>query len=182
MVGQNYGNSQGVQMDAAPSHAAMVHDEAVADGVNPYSGEPAMPQYNISQRFSAAPIVVAGPHHVNSSQPTGISQGSGNLGSYNASRTAYSTSAASPAYYEHESVGQPTMADGPPGNGSAKGDDRMGAAYGQHQQHQQLHGQNGQNGQNGQIPRPGFQGRTDSTPHVPGEYPRGTPMATPNVY
>lgn len=167
MVGQNYGNSQGIQMDAAPSHAAMVHDEAVADGVNPYSGEPAMPQYNNSQRFSAAPVVVAGPHHVNSSQPPDISHYSGNAGAYNASSPVYSTSAASPAYYGHASIGQT-------GNGSAKGGDRMGAAYGQQQQQQ--------NGQHEQLSRPGFQGRTDSTPHVPGEYPRSTPATTPSVY
>ncbi|KAK8018288.1 PH domain-containing protein [Apiospora marii] len=170
MVGQNYGNSQGVQMDAAPSHAAMLHDEAVADGVNPYSGEPAMPQYNNSQRFSAAPVVVAGPHHVSSSQPPDMSHDSGNVGSYNASSPMYSTSAASPVYYGHASIGQT-------GNGSVKGSDRMGAAYGQQQQQQQQ-----QNGQNGQSPRPGFQGRTDSTPHVPGEYPRATPATTPSVY
>lgn len=174
MVGQNYGNSQGVQMNAAPSHAAMVHDEAVADGVNPYSGEPAMPQYNNSQRFSAAPIVVAGPRHVTSSQPTDGRQDSGNFGPYDASRSAYSTSAASPAYYEHESIGHPTKMDGRTGNRPAKGGgDRMGAVHGKQQQ---------QNGQNGQVPRPGFQGRTDSTPHIPGEYPRGTPVTTPSVY
>ncbi|KAK8084538.1 PH domain-containing protein [Apiospora hydei] len=175
MVGQNYGNSQGVQMDDAPSHAAMVHDEAVADGVNPYNGEPAMPQNNISQRFSGAPVVVAGPHHLNSSQPTDISQDSGNLGSYNTGRPVYSTSAASPAYYENEFMGQPTMMNGQSVNGSAKGFDRMGAVYGQQQQQQP-------NGHNGQVPRPGYQGRTDSTPHVPGEYPRGTPATTPSVY
>ncbi|KAK8053395.1 hypothetical protein PG996_012696 [Apiospora saccharicola] len=179
MVGQNYGNSQGVQMDAAPSHAAMVHDEAVADGINPYNGEPAMPQYSNSQRFLAAPMMGPGPHHVNSSQPTDISQDSGNFGTYNASRPLYSTSAASPAYYnyEQESSTQLTAMNGQTGNGSSKGIDRMGVAYGRQQQQQQQQQQ-----QNGQLPRPGFQGRTDSTPHVPGEYPRGTPATTPSVY
>ncbi|KAK8069222.1 PH domain-containing protein [Apiospora phragmitis] len=171
MVGQNYGNCQGVQLDDVPSHAAMVHNEAIADGVNPYNGEPTMPQHNNAQRFSAAPVVVAGPHHVNSSQPTDISQDSGNVGSYNTSRPVYSTSVASPAYYENESMDQPTMMNGQSANGPAKGFDRVGATYGQQQQ----------NGQNGQLPRPGFQGRTDSTPHVPGEHP-GTPATTPSVY
>ncbi|KAK6850889.1 hypothetical protein PG990_008207 [Apiospora arundinis] len=180
MVGQNYGHAQGIPMDDAPSHAEIVHDQAVADGVNPYSGEPAMPQHSNmqqqqQQRFSAAPLVVAGPHHVNSSQPTDYSQDSGNSASYNNDRPVYSTSGASPTYHENEYVDQNPMMNGLGGTGlSNKGVGGFGAyGQGQHQQQQQ------QQQQNGQVPRPGYQGRTDSTPHVPGEYPRGTPATTP---
>ncbi|KAH6653730.1 hypothetical protein BKA67DRAFT_499109, partial [Truncatella angustata] len=41
MVGQNYGSTASVRnMDTAPSHAAIIHDQARQDGINPYNGEP----------------------------------------------------------------------------------------------------------------------------------------------
>ncbi|KAK8117265.1 Phosphatidylinositol 4-5-bisphosphate-binding protein SLM1 [Apiospora kogelbergensis] len=165
MVGQNYGRSEGVHMDVAPSHAEIVHNEAVADGVNPYNGEPALNQHSNSQfqqRFFAAPSAIAGPRHVNLPQHTSISEDPSNAASYN-------SSAASPTYYENEFLGQAPLMNAQAGNGASSMGVNRSSAYGQVQQQQQ----------SAQVSRPGFQGRTDSTPHVPGEYPRGTPATTP---
>lgn len=166
MVGHTYGNTPSVNMDIAPSHAAMIHDEAKADGVNPYSGEPVVPQRSNSQKFSDAPIVVAGPAQVSSAQTRMVSPDSGNASSSSHQdvdrQPAYAAAAVATADYaapRREQQQQPQAANHA-GNGFTNGTANVGT-----------HAQSGQG-------RPAG-GRTDSTPHVPGEYPRGTPAQTP---
>ncbi|KAI1856681.1 uncharacterized protein JN550_013720 [Neoarthrinium moseri] len=160
-VGQKYGNTPSVNMDTAPSYATMIHHEAAQDGVNPYSGEPVNVQRSQSHRFSNAPIVVAGPAHVGETQTRDLSQDSGNASSYQAVNGQPSYAAGVTAVdYAVPKREYPQTANGH-GNGYAKHGD--GVAY----------------TQNGRARPTGS--RMDSTPHVPGEYPRGTPAQTPSA-
>ncbi|KAK9415940.1 putative PH domain-containing protein [Seiridium unicorne] len=164
MVGQNYGNTPSVNMDTAPSHAALLHDQAAQDGVNPYSGEPATIRRNSSHRFSEAPIVVANTH-VNQAENREVSQEFGNNASYPGIERQ---SANVPAVVDYGTpdYGNPNKAHvqavNPVGNGYAT---RGGDAY----------------APNGYA-RPAAGRRMDSTPHVPGEYPRSTPAQTPSAF
>jgi hypothetical protein len=160
MVGQNYGNTPSVNMETAPSHAAMLHDQAAQDGINPYSGEPASLHRNNSHRFSEAPIVVGGPQ---------VSHLQERDGDYRPADDAlYQGIERQPAVapaMTTVSYGAPKTAPGHMDNTASNGF----ATYG-----------NDGYAPNGYV-RPSAGRRTDSTPHVPGEYPRNTPAQTPNV-
>ncbi|KAI3319949.1 hypothetical protein HD806DRAFT_538909 [Xylariaceae sp. AK1471] len=162
-VGQSYGNTSSVRMDQAPSHAAIIDYAAREDGVNPYSGEPVGLQRFNSGRSSNAPIVVAGPVTVpaNIPQTSGasisLSEESGLSSSFDTQHTPLAD-----GYTVHKDGRSQTNM----GNGSLKQAPGMvnGTPFAP---------------QNGQA-RPGGQ-RSNSTPHVPGEYPRSTPSGTPGV-
>jgi hypothetical protein len=140
-VGHTYGNTPSVIMDEAPSHAAIIDQQARQDGVNPYSGEPALPQRNDSTRLS----FVAGDDFVTTSRTPNFSQDSG--------LSTTPASARSPV-----EIGSTTLSQQLPqvqGNGHTKLTEPATVAS-----------------QRGES-RP-MNARTDSTPHVPGEYPRGS--------
>ncbi|ETS85492.1 hypothetical protein PFICI_03517 [Pestalotiopsis fici W106-1] len=161
MVGQNYGKTPSVNnMATAPSHAAMLHDQAAQDGINPYSGEPAIAQhYNNmnSHRFSEAPMVAGQDHETN------VALHFRNNSSFKQPDSQPAFPPAVAAYdYGNTNGGLghvPSVADS---DFSAVSSDTYPSTYG--------------------APRPVAGGRRmDSTPHVPGEYPRSTPAQTPNV-
>ncbi|KAI0409382.1 hypothetical protein F4802DRAFT_604588 [Xylaria palmicola] len=162
LVGQSYGNTSGVRMDQAPSHAAIIDFAAREDGINPYSGEPIGLQRAVSGRSANAPIVVAGP------VPAGVSRAS------MASTTSLSEDSGLPSSFDTHHIPVPgghiasrsEYSQGNTANGPLKpAPQKMNSgAYGL---------------QNGQA-RPGGQ-RNNSVPHVPGEYPRSTPGATPSA-
>jgi hypothetical protein len=163
-VGQSYGNTSSVRMDQAPSHAAIIDYAAREDGVNPYSGEPVGLQRINSGRSSNAPIVVAGPVTVPTDMPqtagtsiSGMSEESGLSSSFDVQHTALAD-----GYMGYKDERLQSNRE----NGSLKQTSGTGNStpFGP---------------QNGQA-RPGGQ-RSNSTPHVPGEYPRSTPGGTPCV-
>ena len=151
-IGQSYGNTSSVRIDQAPSHAAVVDYAAREDGVNPYSGQPVGVQRYNSGRLAQAPIVVAGPTPVNMPQTAGAS-----VTSLSENSSLASSFNAQPQSFVDRSQGN--MA-----NGSLKPNPRAGSGdtFGL------LNGHS----------RPDNP-RNDSIPHVPGEYPRGTPASTP---
>ncbi|KAI1406318.1 hypothetical protein F4819DRAFT_493720 [Hypoxylon fuscum] len=167
LVGQSYGNTPSVRMDQAHSHAAVIDHEARADGVNPYSAEPIIlsqqPQQQPQpQRLSAAmnrPVVVPGPASASTLETTtSLSGDSGNYTGGGAFEMATDVSQQKYAY----------------GNGNGNGFVKPlpnpatgGIPF------------SGQNGYVGQRP---YGDRTNSNPHVPGEYPRSTPGNTPGAY
>lgn len=162
MVGLGYGNTRSVNMDTAPSHAAMIHHDAQAEGVNPYSGVPGGPQQDHAYQPSHPPVMAATNAMGDAStqqQPVGPDWGAGPMGVYDGTgQPAYASAGAG---YAPPPGSQPAMAAYSGGNGVAKGP---------------------ANGAPTQAPaavaRPGFQGRTDSTPHIPGEYPRNSMAST----
>ncbi|KAI1810807.1 hypothetical protein GGS20DRAFT_565783 [Poronia punctata] len=149
-VGQSYGNTSSVRIDQAPSHAAR------ADGVNPYSGEPAGLHRVNSGRSSNAPILVDGPISTNppvtsDGRVSGPSRGFEHFASADAQSTRL---AGGEGLYDGDYSRSNMMAkDCPRPKSSILNDPSV---------------------------RPGGQ-RNDSTPHVPGEYPRSTPGETPGV-
>ncbi|KAI8627573.1 hypothetical protein F5Y19DRAFT_477446 [Xylariaceae sp. FL1651] len=161
-VGQSYGNTSSVRMDQAPSHAAIIDYAAREDGVNPYSGEPVGLQRFNSGRSSNAPIVIAGPvpasvPQTSAASITSLSEDSGLPSSFDVQHTPL---------VDGYTVQKDERLQGNIGNGSLKHPPTMenGAAFAT--PYSQI--------------RPGGQ-RTNSTPHVPGEYPRSTPGETPGV-
>ncbi|KAI0893169.1 hypothetical protein F4806DRAFT_488568 [Annulohypoxylon nitens] len=174
-VGQSYGNTPSVRMDQAHSHAAVIDHEARADGVNPYSGEPILQQPQ-PQRGGSAVVVVPGPSSTSTPQTldTTTSQDSGNGGG------AYEMPEQQQQRYAPVAIAgqkreQPALVMGA-GNSFAKplpgaatgGVPFAAAANGQYVQTQ------------GQGSRP-YGDRSNSNPHVPGEYPRSTPGGTPGA-
>ncbi|KAI0012380.1 hypothetical protein F4779DRAFT_633749 [Xylariaceae sp. FL0662B] len=171
MVGQSYGNTSSVRMDA-PSHAAVINHEARADGVNPYNGEPIQQQRNMTSRFANAPVMAAGPGSTSTSQTheTSLSQDSGNAtNSYEIlnSGRGFQQNNYAPAKIDDgtQMKEQPQMVN--VGNGFVKPLPAVptGAPFA---------------AQNTQF-RPTGE-RSNSTPHVPGEYPHSTPGGTPGEY
>ncbi|KAI1385256.1 uncharacterized protein F4822DRAFT_412539 [Hypoxylon trugodes] len=169
LVGQSYGNTPSVRMDQAHSHAAIIDHEAKADGVNPYNAEPIIPQQqqqplqqqrNQPSQPLNAPIVIPGPAS-SSTLDTVTSQDSGNPGAFEMATDVQQKYAPAPAAYGAQRREQPQS------NGYTK--PLPGVATGI-----PFSGQNGQ-------PRP-YGDRTNSNPHVPGEYPRSTPGGTPGAY
>lgn len=150
-VGQAYGNTSSVKIDQAPSHAAMIDHAARQDGVNPYNGEPIGSQgFNVAQSPNP-PVFVAGPMSVGAPQTPGTSITSLSEDSdIPTSFNNYHTQFAA-AGLRDERARAELM------NGSVKQTSRVV--------------------QNGQV-RPSGQ-RNNSVPHVPGEYPRSTPLGTP---
>lgn len=150
-VGQSYGNTSSAKIDQAPSHAAMIDHAARQDGVNPYNGEPIG-----SQRFNAAqspkpPGFVAGPVSVGVPQTPGTSITSlSEESDIPTSLNTYPAQFAAGGFRDERARAELL-------NGSLKQTSRMV--------------------QNGQV-RPSGQ-RNDSVPHIPGEYPRSTPLGTP---
>lgn len=151
VVGQSYGNTSSVRMDQAPSHAAIIDYAAREDGVNPYSGEPVGLERYESGRSSNAPIVVDG---LVVAMPTGASQ---------TSRTSISGFSEESGISGSVDVWPSLQADR---NMIQNVENPRGSMV----DGTPLAPQNSQG-------RPGGQ-RNNSTPHVPGEYPR-TPGATP---
>jgi hypothetical protein len=154
-VGQSYGNTSSVKIDQAPSHAAIIDHAARIDGVNPYSGEHVGPQIANSGRSSNAPILVDG--LVAANLPPASDTG---------------TSGPSEDWDRPTSLGaqQTRVVDGE-------------AIYGDG--HSQVSADHSSLKQtpgfiNDSPFRPGGQ-RNNSTPHVPGEYPRSMPSGTPGV-
>ncbi|KAI1207442.1 uncharacterized protein F4807DRAFT_452824 [Annulohypoxylon truncatum] len=171
LVGQSYGNTPSVRMDQAHSRAAVIDHEARADGVNPYNGEPIIQQPQAQRGGSV--VVVPGPGSASTSQTleTTTSQDSGNAGG------AYEMMADAQQQQKYAPVAasqreQPLVIGAgnsfaKPLPGSATGSAPFAAANGQYVQ--------------GQVqPRP-YGDRTNSNPHVPGEYPRSTPGGTPGA-
>ncbi|TGJ83999.1 hypothetical protein E0Z10_g4780 [Xylaria hypoxylon] len=158
LVGQSYGNTSGVRIDQAPSHAAVIDYAAREDRVNPYSGEPVGLQRFNSGRSSQAPIVVAGPVSVPQTSGTSITSLSEDSSLASSSIAQHMPHVDGFGAYKDERS-QANMA-----NGSLRQAPRAvnSDTYGL---------------QNGQA-RPGSH-RNNSIPHVPGEYPRSTPSGTP---
>ncbi|KAI0517716.1 hypothetical protein F5B22DRAFT_96124 [Xylaria bambusicola] len=155
-IGQSYGNTSSMRIDQAPSHAAVVDYAAREDGVNPYSGQPVGLQRYNSGRSAQAPIVVTGPIPISLPQTSGtsitsLSENSSLASSY----SAQPHSLADRSSIAKDERYQPSIL-----NGSLKPAPRgaSGETFGL------LNGQT----------RPGNE-RNNSIPHVPGEYPRGTP-------
>ncbi|KAI1135439.1 hypothetical protein F5Y05DRAFT_405899 [Hypoxylon sp. FL0543] len=175
LVGQSYGNTPSVRMDQAHSHAAIIDHEARADGVNPYNGEPIVNQQQTQQQRvpSARPVIVPGPGSASTNQTlesTVTSEDSGNAdggaGMYEMSPDAQQKYAQTTAAAAYGSGLQRNDA----GNGFAKplpNPSTGGVPF------------VAQNGQAGSRP---YGDRTNSNPHVPGEYPRSTPGNTPGAY
>jgi hypothetical protein len=131
-------------MEHAPSHAAIIRTEAMADGVNPYSGEPRL-------AYSDAPIPV---------DPA----------------AAYANPAGHSRPDAYVSMnGQPLYTTGPAVTETRKGVAHDQSAATSHGFTQSV------SGQQQSIPKRPAGARTDSTPHVPGEYPRATPLQSPSV-
>jgi len=154
-VGQSYGNTSSVKIDQALSHAAIIDHAARIDGVNPYSGEPVGLQRANSGRSSNAPILVDGPVVADLPLASDIST------------SGLSEDLDQPSLFDAQ---QARLVDGE-------------VIYGDG--HTQVSTGNGPLKQtpsfmSGSPFRPGGQ-RNNSTPHVPGEYPRSTPGGTPGV-
>ncbi|KAI1411521.1 hypothetical protein F5Y13DRAFT_180650 [Hypoxylon sp. FL1857] len=179
LVGQSYGNTPSVRMDQAHSHAAVIDHEAHADGVNPYNGEPIVNQQQIQKQQqrspSVRPVIVPGPGSTSTNQTlesstTTLSQDSGNAtgGAYEMATDAqqkYAQTTAAAAYGTGSGVQRRDA-----GNGFAKplpNPAAGGAPF---------------TAQNGQASSRPYGDRTNSNPHVPGEYPRSTPGNTPGAY
>lgn len=170
IVGQSYGNTPSVRLDQAHSQAVVIDNEARADGINPYNGEPIQQQQQQQQQrgLPSRPAIISGPTSNSTSQSleTTISQDSGKPGAYEIAtdvQQKYTPSAE--AAYSIPSKEQPQIVGA--GNGFVKPlpNPATGMPF---------------SGQNGQ-PRPYGDG-TSSNPHIPGEYPRGTPGSTPGAY
>lgn len=168
-VGKSYGNTPSIMnLDSAPSHAEMLHQQAVQDGINPYNGEPASLRRNSSHRSVAAPIIIAGTQasHLRdrniSQEPEYIPQNQEHNETLaytgQAVPTAPTINYGTADYITSKT--EATQTTSATGNGFA------------------THG-NDLQAQNG-FARPAAGRRMDSTPHVPGEYPRYLPQ-TPNV-
>ncbi|KAI0198656.1 hypothetical protein F4808DRAFT_451894 [Astrocystis sublimbata] len=184
-IGQSYGNTSNIRIAQAPSHGVMMEHAAREDGVNPYSGEPmgvgagaGVQRFN-STRSANAPIVVSGP--VSASMPPQMQT--------QPQPRFQPQFQPQPAFGEGYNAATPVpMAVDYSNNGYSQGG--MGMANGSSQKQgtrivnsgtfgpQYAQGQGQVQGQG--LVRPGGQ-RTNSTPHVPGEYPRssmsGPPMA-----
>ncbi|KAI1826312.1 hypothetical protein F4861DRAFT_101870 [Xylaria intraflava] len=159
-IGQSYGNTSSVKMDQAPSHAAIIDYAAREDGVNPYNGEPiGLQRFNSSRSFTA-PVVIAGPVPTSASRTSGIST------------TSLSDDSGLPASSDSQHA---LVVDGflPPKDESPQANIGNGSL----KQTVRATGGGAPAAQNNQA-RPGG-GRNNSVPHVPGEYPRNTPLATP---
>lgn len=184
-----YGDTQSVSMNQAPSHAAMLDHEARQDGVNPYNGQP-----------------LASYHHQLSMQQQQPQRSNSNRFSYTSDSEALdTTTASSPAFggmqqqqqyqqyptsssyavpinvlnggvpdsqqYRYAPAPSPATAGGlkqPPAPVAAAADGSLPYTT--------------TRTQDGQIRPlgPGAGVRTDSNPHVPGEYPRSSVGTTPN--
>lgn len=190
-VGQNYGNTPSIiNMNSAPSHAEILHQQAAQDGVNPYSGEPVHPQHNDSHRSSAAPIIVAGaPAYHNQDRSTSQQPGSIAKSQEFSESSPYAGQSA-PA--QHQEYSEPLSYTGQVTSGPAvatidHGTPDFGALKNEATQTTDsstgdgfvTHG-SGVPNVNGSA-RPTASRRMDSTPHVPGEYPRHLLAQTPNV-
>ncbi|KAI0836147.1 hypothetical protein F5Y06DRAFT_288654 [Hypoxylon sp. FL0890] len=179
LVGQSYGNTPSVRMDQAHSHAIIIDKEARTDGVNPYNGEPIASQQQTQQQQqqhapSARPVIVPGPGSTSTNQTLEsniASEDSGHAdgaaGTYEMATTdaqqRYAQTTAAAAY-----GGSVQKKDA--GNGFTKplpNPATGGVPFA------------AQNGQAGSRP---YGDRTNSNPHVPGEYPRSTTGNTPGAY
>lgn len=172
VVGQTYGNTPSVRMDQAHSHAAIIDHEARADGVNPYNGEPLQQQRAQPQpqpqpaRFSSVPVVIPGPGSAASTSQTLESLTSQDSG--NPSPFEMATDGQQQKYVQHPATYGA-------GNGYGNGNGNMKPLP-----HPATGSSMPFSVQNGQT-RP-YGDRTNSNPHVPGEYPRSTPGGTPGAY
>ncbi|KAI1462993.1 uncharacterized protein F4812DRAFT_292766 [Daldinia caldariorum] len=167
LVGQTYGNTPSVRLDQAHSQAVVIDNEARADGINPYNGEPIQQQQQ--QRGPPnRPVIIPGPASNSTMQTleTTISQDSGNPDAYETATDAQQKYVPSTGAYSIQGRDQQAQVVGA-GNGFVKPLPNMATGM-------PFSVQIGQ-------PRP-YGGRTNSNPHVPGEYPRSTPGATPGAY
>ncbi|KAK6952666.1 hypothetical protein Daesc_004957 [Daldinia eschscholtzii] len=169
LVGQSYGNTPSVRLDQAHSQAVVIDHEARADGVNPYNGEPIQQQQQQQQRGpQSRPVIIPGPasNSTTHTLETTTSQDSGNPGAYEMATDTQQKYAPSTGAYSLQGKDQQPQVVGA-GNGFVK--PLPNAATGM-----PFSGQNGQS-------RP-YGDRTNSNPHVPGEYPLSTPGTTPGAY
>ncbi|KAI0157065.1 hypothetical protein GGR52DRAFT_187440 [Hypoxylon sp. FL1284] len=155
LVGQSYGNTPSVRMDQAHSHAAIIDNEARADGVNPYNAEPVPQQRAQANRFSNVPVAGSASNMSQTSERT-PSLDSGNLTS------SFEMAADGEANYTPRAPAYGV------GNGYMKPLPRAATGAAPF------------SAPNAQA-RP-YGDRTNSNPHVPGEYPRSTPGGTPGAY
>ncbi|KAI0880952.1 uncharacterized protein GGS22DRAFT_78210 [Annulohypoxylon maeteangense] len=156
-VGQSYGNTPSVRMDQAHSHAAVIDHQARADGVNPYSGEPILQQ----PQPQRGPSIVAAPRP-NSTDTAQTLETNTSLDSAGAYETVAGDS-------QQQQQKRDSLLVIGAGNSFMKvlpGTAVEGAPF--------ATVANGQYVVQGQRP---YGDRTNSNPHVPGEYPRSTPGA-----
>ncbi|KAH7029395.1 uncharacterized protein B0I36DRAFT_244966 [Microdochium trichocladiopsis] len=180
-VGQSYGNTGSVIMDEAPSHAARIDQEAQQDGVNPYSGESFQPQsqHLASQQQqwqppqdSSHPALLAGPISVKdhgASPQSGANSGPHELpsreGADESQQIHQDARMLGGAYTTQQTPNTASTGH------SADGSWRPSSAVSVDTLTSDL----------SSPVRPWAGKRTDSTPHVPGEYPRSIPASTPGV-
>jgi hypothetical protein len=182
MVGQNYGSTASVRnMDTAPSHAAIIHDQARQDGINPYNGEPVGAQRNSSQHYSSVPIVVAG-NQANQTQNRDYGHDSANASSYHDPGVISSHQDFGNGASHRDVNGEATYAPqtaavdySAPTTAPIHKSNTAGNGYAAHEYSANGSGSYPSN----EYARPAGR-RTDSTPHVPGEYPRNLPI-TPGI-
>lgn len=166
-VGQSYGNTPSIRMGEAPSHGAMHNHQAQQDGVNPYTGELTNLPRNGSNRLS----YVAGQDTVLPTRGRQPSQDSVGLSSSNPSTYDGKYAMDGQQMYAPDSGPVNGQLKGvSSGNGFAKvappvGGIPDGPVYVT---------------RDGQV-RPANP-RTNSTPHVPGEFPRSSVGGTPGAY
>ncbi|KAI0015847.1 hypothetical protein F4780DRAFT_41641 [Xylariomycetidae sp. FL0641] len=160
--GQTYGDTSSVRMDQAPSHAAMIDHHAREDGINPYNGEPIQPGSQGPPQFANVAPNATGPGVAHSVHTTGTST------------SGMSEDSGIPYPYQSQpgeaDIGAQTneMAQASNGNGGMKA---MPGAAAEVPFVPQT--------QNVQVRPPGERTiSTNSTPHVPGEYPRSLASGT----
>ena len=145
-----YGDTQSIAMDQAPSHAAILDQEARQDGVNPYNGQPLM--MTAAGYAQQHPVP---PQQQQQYQPQAQSQNPNPNPNINSNRFSYTADSETLDTLSSSGlVGTSSPGYVPNGGGGGV----SGAA--------QLRGSGK---------------RTDSTPHVPGEYPRSSVATTPGA-
>lgn len=180
-VGQTYGNTASVVMDEAPSHAARIEQEARQDGVNPYNGESFQPQ---THDLATPQPDFQQQHHVQGASDTGVPAGLIAVKDRNGEDHYFGVNSGphelpsrerdfdnsqehhSPGEYTTQQLGNPagtghsTASSWQPS--SVVSDDTLTSDL-------------------ASPARPWTGKRTDSTPHVPGEYPRSVVAMTPGI-
>lgn len=174
-VGQSYGNTASVFMDEAPSHAARIDHEARQDGINPYSGQAIQPQPLPQQQQQPLhdfdqPVLLAGStsthdHGADQRAFTDSVHHELHLNGAYESQPAYLTPKIPMGTYTHQtantaSTGQSFAPSWQPS--SAASIDTLTSDL-------------------SSPVRPFAGTRTDSIPHVPGEYPRSVFASTPGA-
>ena len=165
-----YGDTQSIAMDQAPSHAAILDREARQDGVNPYSGQPMlMTAAGYAQQQPLPPQQQQQPQQLQPQlqpqpQPQIAIRTPNPNSNNNNNRFSFTGTADSETLDTLSSSGLAAASSPGYGHAANGGVDNGVAAGGP-----------------GPVQLRGSGKRTDSTPHVPGEYPRSSVATTPGV-